>query len=241
MSLSRKTLIGGVIGAIVAIGLIVAGVTALSGGSFFGIGGSTSNSLSSTTSVQSSTSGSSGYGTMQLSMIDPPNVPGNVVGVYINYSSIQVHVSNAGNQSGWYNVTASGTVDLMKIVSSSKLLGSASLPNGTYNIVRFNITSALVTVNSTSGVLSNYTARVPSGMVQSVVTGGVNVQANTTSALLVDISPRVTYGGGNYTLVPSATARPATPVASKTVTTTSVTQSQNSSLQTSVSTRSHTT
>lgn len=238
MSLSRKTLIGGVIGAIVAIGLIVAGVTALSGGSFFGIGGSTSNSLSSTTSVQSSTSGSSGYGTMQLSMIDPPNVPGNVVGVYINYSSIQVHVSNAGNQSGWYNVTASGTVDLMKIVSSSKLLGSASLPNGTYNIVRFNITSALVTVNSTSGVLSNYTARVPSGMVQSVVTGGVNVQANTTSALLVDISPRVTYGGGNYTLVPSATARP---VASQTVTTTSVTQSQNSGPQTSVSTRSHTT
>ena len=151
---------------------------------------------------------------MQVMMIDPPNVPGNVVDVYINYASIQVHVANAGNQSGWYNVTSSGTVDLMKIINSSKLLGSASLPNGTYNIVRFNITSAMVTFNSTSGVLTNQTARVPSGMVQSVIGGGANVQANTTSALLIDMTPRVNYGGGNYTLIPSASAGPTNPVAS---------------------------
>ena len=211
MSTSRKTLVGGIIGAIIAISLIAAGAFAYSGtsgGSFFGLGGS-----GSTTQFSTSNGGtSSGSGTLQLSMIDPPNVPGNVVDVYVNYSSIQVHVSNAGNQSGWYNVTSSGTINLMKIVSASKLLGSASLPSGTYNIVRFNITSAIVTVNSTSGVLSNYTANVPSGMVQSVITGGVNVQASTTSALLVDISPRVTYANGNYTLIPSATAQPQTPV-----------------------------
>jgi hypothetical protein len=220
MSLSRKTLIGGVIGAVIALSLIAAGAFAFSGGSLFGLGGS-SNSIT-----------GSGSGTLQLSMIDPPNVPGNVVGVYVNYSSIQVHAANAGNQSGWYNVTSSGTIDLMKIVSSTKLLGSTKLPAGTYNIVRFNITSAVVTVNSTSGVLSNYTARVPSGMVQSVVTGGVHVQANSVSALLVDISPRVTYGGNQYTLVPSATAQPTTAVSN-------ASQSQHS--VTSVSTASHTT
>ncbi len=239
MSTSRKTLVGGVIGAIIAISLIAAGAFAFSGsGSFFGLGGSgTTTATQFSTSNGGTSSGSSG--TLQLSMIDPPNVPGNVVDVYVNYSSIQVHVANAGNQSGWYNVTSSGTINLMKIVSASKLLGSASLPSGTYNIVRFNITSAIVTVNSTSGVLSNYTANVPSGMVQSVITGGVNVQASTTSALLVDISPRVTYANGNYTLIPSATAQPQTPVASSAVTSTSVTQSQHTT--TSVSTTSHTT
>src|SRR5487761_92723 len=219
MSLSRKSLIGGIVGAIIAISLIAAGAYAFAGssnGSFFGLGGS-------------STSGS---GTMQLNMIDPPNVPSYVVAVYVNYSSIQVHEANAGNQSGWYNVTSSGTINLMKIVSSSTMLGSASLPSGTYNIVRFNITSAVVTVNSTSGTLQNFTASVPSGMVQSVITGGVNVKGGATSALLVDISPRVTYGGNQYTLVPSATAAPSTPVASSSAATTTVT---------SVSTRSHTT
>src|SRR5487761_177604 len=210
MSLSRKSLIGGIVGAIIAISLIAAGAYAFAGssnGSFFGLGGS-------------STSGS---GTMQLSMIDPPNVPGNVVAVYVNYSSIQVHEANAGNQSGWHNVTSSGTIDLMKIVSSSQVLGSANLPSGTYNIVRFNISSAVVTVNSTSGTLQNFTASVPSG---------INVKGGATSALLVDISPRVTYGGNQYTLVPSATAAPSTPVASSSAATTTVT---------SVSTRSHTT
>jgi hypothetical protein len=217
MSISRKSLIGGIVGAIIAISLIAAGAYAFAGGaSFLGLGGS-------------STSGS---GTMQLSMIDPPNVPPNVVAVYVNYSSIQVHEANAGNQSGWHNVTSSGTIDLMKIVSSSQVLGSANLPSGTYNIVRFNISSAVVTVNSTSGTLQNYTASIPSGMVQSVITGGVNVKGGATSALLVDISPKVTYGGNQYTLVPSATAAPTTPLPSSSVPTTTVT---------SVSTRSHTT
>ncbi len=218
MSLSRKSLIGGIVGAIIAISLIAAGAYAFSGssnGSFFGLGGS-------------STSGS---GTMQLSMIDPPNVPGNVVAVYVTYSSIQVHEANAGNQSGWHNVTSSGTIDLMKIVSSSQVLGSAQLPSGTYNIVRFNITSAFVTVQNSTGADQNYTAKIPSGMVQSVITGGVNVKAGSTSALLVDISPKVTYGGNQYTLVPSATAAPTTPVAQ---------QSQTTNTITSVSTRSHT-
>src|SRR5487761_145728 len=182
MSLSRKSLIGGIVGAIIAISLIAAGAYAFAGSS--------------------------------------------------NYSSIQVHEANAGNQSGWHNVTSSGTIDLMKIVSSSQVLGSANLPSGTYNIVRFNISSAVVTVNSTSGTLQNFTASVPSGMVQSVITGGINVKGGATSALLVDISPRVTYGGNQYTLVPSATAAPSTPVASSSAATTTVT---------SVSTRSHTT
>ncbi|MDG6904930.1 MAG: DUF4382 domain-containing protein [Nitrososphaerota archaeon] len=264
MSLSRKVIAGGVVGVIVAIGLIVAAMYAFNGGHISnttGISSTTglSSTSISTTGVSSNTgntgittsgstststnSGSSGStGTLQLSMIDPPNVPANVVQVYINYTSIQVHVANAGNQSGWYNVTSKGTIDLTKIVNSSAVLGSAKLPVGTYNIVRFNVTSAMVTINGTSGKLTNYTATVPSGMLQSVITGGVNVQANTTSGLLVDTSPKVTGSNGSYILVPSITAKPQTPLASPTTT---QTQSQHTTVtvttHTTVNTTSHTT
>lgn len=169
-------------------------------------GGPTTTSTTSNAAGGSSANGGVSTGVLQVSMIDPPHVPAEVVGVYINYSSIQVHVASAGNKSGWHNVTASGTINLMTIVNNSKVMGSASLPAGTYNIVRFNITSALVTVKSSTGGLSNHTVTVPSGKVQAVITGGASVQANGFTKLLIDISPRVNGANGSYMLVPSATA-----------------------------------
>lgn len=195
---SKKTAIGAVIGALIAISLIVGGVYAFSGGNFLGL----------TTS--------SGYGTLQISMIDPPNVPPEVTSVYINYSAIQVHIANAGNKSGWYNVASSGTVNLTSLIANSKMLGKSSLPSGTYNIVRFNVTSALVTVGG-----KNYTASVPSGWVQATLTGGVDVKQGYTSGLLINITPRVT---GNlvsgFVLVPSANAQQDDSSGSTTMTTT---------------------
>ena len=189
-------MIGALIGAIIAIGLILGGVYAFSGGNFLG--------LTTTTNGQTTNGTLSGSGTLEISMQDPPNVPPEVSAVYINYSSIQVHVANAGNQSGWYNVTSSGTANLTSLIANAKLLGKATLPSGTYNIVRFNVTSALVTVG---GV--NYTAMVPSGKVQAVLSGGVNVQSGQTSTLLINISPKVTGNThSGYILVPSANAQP---------------------------------
>jgi hypothetical protein len=195
MSLSKKSLIGGLVGAVIAVGLIIGGSYAFAG-SFFGFGGN-----------------NGGNGTLQISMTDPPNLPSNVniTHVYVNYTSIQVHVANAGNQSGWYNVTSSGEIDLMSVTNGySQVLGFAKIPAGTYNIVRFTITSAVVTVHSSSGD-KNFSATVPSGMVQATLTG-VDVKPGQTSAILVDMSPRVTgdttYG---FTLVPSANAQPTTP------------------------------
>ena len=204
---SQKTIIGAVIGAIVAIGLILGGVYAFSGGNFLG--------LTTTTNGGTTNTLSSGFGTLQISMQDPPNVPPEVTAVYINYSSIQVHVANAGNQSGWYSVTSSGKANLTSLIANSKLLGSAKLPSGTYNIVRFNVTSALVTVGG-----KNYTATVPSGKVQAVLSRGVDVKSGQTSTLLIDISPKVTGNtNSGYMLVPSANAQPTNPSNSATSTT----------------------
>ena len=235
MSVSRKSMVGGVVGVIIALGFIVVGMFAFSGSpqslqSTTSIVSSTTSSVqgttlsfstsqtssigsgqtttSTTSNVAGGSSANSGIstGVLQVSMIDPPHVPAEVVGVYVNYSSIQVHVASAGNESGWHNVTASGTINLMTIVNNSEVMGSASLPAGTYNIVRFNITSALVTVKSSTGGLLNYTVSIPSGKVQAVITGGALVQTNGVTKLLIDISPRVNGANGSYMLVPSATA-----------------------------------
>jgi hypothetical protein len=189
MSLSKKSLLGGLVGAIIAVSLIV-GVGYFSAGLF----------------------GGSNTGTVQLSMIDPPNVPSGITHVYITYTSIQVHVANGGNASGWYNVTSSGQIDLMSITSASQVLGSAKLPTGNYNIVRFNITSATVTLHTPTAD-TNYPTTLPNGRIQVTITGGgVSVKAGATSAVLVDISPKVTGDSvSGYTLVPSATAQPTTP------------------------------
>jgi Domain of unknown function (DUF4382) len=190
MSIQKKSLIGGIIGVIVAFALI-AGGTIYFTGSFFGLGASSTG----------------GSGTLQVFMQDPPQVPAGVTDVYINYTGIEVHISNAsGSQSGWYPVTTgTQSINLTSIVADSKLLGSTTLPAGTYNLVRFNVTSAVVTYN---GV--NYTAKVTSGMVQAALTG-VSVKSGATSALLIDISPTVqgTVSAG-FTLVPSANAMPTT-------------------------------
>jgi hypothetical protein len=219
MSTSKKTLVGGLIGAVIAVSLIAAGAFAFSGTSgFFGLGGSSSTTGYTNSNTTTGTSSGSGFGTLQVSMIDPPNVPPEVTAVYINYSSIEVHVASAGNQSGWYNVTTGPqTANLTSMIANSKLLGSTKLPSGTYNIVRFNVTSALVTVNG-----KNYTASVPSGKLQAAITGGVDVKPSQTSALLIDISPKVTGNlQAGYTLVPSANAQPANPSSTSTSSTSS--------------------
>jgi Domain of unknown function (DUF4382) len=189
MSLSRKSLYGIVVGAIIALGILVAGTYAVTG-NFFGLGGST--------------------GTLQLSITDPPNAPANVTGVTITYTSIQVHYENSSGQP-WFPVASHGSIDLMQVTSTSKLLGSASIPSGTYNLVRFNITSATITVTSNTGVKSTYQATIPNGMIQVAILNKVTVKAGQTSAVLIDISPRVTGNSlAGYMLVPAVTVSPTT-------------------------------
>src|SRR5271165_5576632 len=117
--------------------------------------GSTSKS-SSTTSTTSSSTYTGPTGILGVSLTDPPIVPPGVTNVYISYSSIQVHVADAGNQDGWYLVAESGSVDLMSLLNVSLTLGSAAVQTGVFNLISFNITSAAVTING-----QNETAYVP--------------------------------------------------------------------------------
>jgi hypothetical protein len=188
MSLSKKSMVGGLVGAIIGVALIIGGALAYSTGSLGGLFGGNS-------------------GTLQLSIIDPPDAPANVTHVTITYTSMQVHVANGGNNSGWHNITSSGQIDLMSVVNQKQVLGSANLPAGTYNIIRFNMTSATVTVHSISGD-KIFSVQIANGRMQVTITGGgVHVKSGATSYVLVDITPKVNYDANNgYTIVPAASA-----------------------------------
>src|SRR5579872_277586 len=103
MSSKNKALVSGAIAAVIAIALISGLV--LTPGLL-----PKSTTLSSTTTSGGSTQ-RSGSGTLAVLMTDPPTVPDGTTAVYINYSDVQVHVSQDGNNSGWTDLQSSGTIN----------------------------------------------------------------------------------------------------------------------------------
>jgi Domain of unknown function (DUF4382) len=136
--------------------------------------------------VPASTTSSSGQGSLSVLLTDPPNVPAGVTAVYVNYANLQAHVSDAGNSSGWTTIQSAGSIELLSTVNVSQTLSSANISSGTYNFLRFNITSAMVTYNG-----QNYTAFVPSAELKVPIVGGVKVNDSSASAAIIDISPTV--------------------------------------------------
>jgi hypothetical protein len=125
-------------------------------------------------------------GTLSILITDPPRVPEGVTAIYITYFDLEVHVSNAGNQSGWIRMQNQGSVELMGTVNVSQTLSSAQIDSGVYNMLRFNVSSALVTYNSV-----NYTAFVPTSRLFIPIIPGVSVNASQSSAVMIDITPTV--------------------------------------------------
>ena len=139
------------------------------------------------TSIQSASGSSKGSeGQLDILLTDPPTVPQGVTGVYVAYVDVAVHVSGAGNQSGWTTVDAQGTLDLMKLVNVSTTIAAVKVTSGVYNALRFNISSSEVTYNG-----KNYTAFVPRAQLTVFIPGGIEVNATKTSAALIDMSPTV--------------------------------------------------
>ena len=219
----RKLIAAGVVGAVAVIALIV-GVMVIQTGSSVSLLTTTSSlsssssstragtssrttSSSSTTSSSTSSTYSGPTGILGVSLTDPPIVPPGVSAVYISYSSVQVHVGDAGNQDGWYTVADSGSVDLMSLLNVSLTLGSAQVQTGVFNLLSFNITTAAITLN---GV--NQTAYVPANRISVPIVGGVSVTDGNSSGVLVDLSPEVVpYQNGtsvSYVLVPEARSVP---------------------------------
>ncbi len=158
------------------------------------------------TTGPSATSGySAGTGAIATPMLitDPPQVPNGTQSLVIAYSSVMAHVTG-GTGSGWVNATGSGTVNLLSTVNTSKVIGYANISaNSTVNLVRFNITSATITINGTS-----YNMSVPNGQLTVAVRSGSKISA--TTGVLVSITPVVatvyTNNSVKFILAPAARA-----------------------------------
>jgi hypothetical protein len=127
--------------------------------------------------------------------------------VYLNITKIEIH----SNSSGWLLLPLPEEINylelnLTEILDTEIDLLQAPLDPGKYNELRFEILDATVTVTGT-----NKTATVPSGKIKIKITqGGVTIQSNQESKLLLDIETRVVYSKGKeeYKLVPAAKAIP---------------------------------
>ncbi len=139
-------------------------------------------------------------------LTDPPYVPSGTTALDVNYSSVAVFYTS-GAQSGWINAQGSGTVDLLSLVNVTELVANASVPNGAViSKARFNISSATITVNGTT-----YSVVTPDPqIVANVSYTGTSQQVNSSTSLVVDLSPTiVTVFTNNQTIfimVPSVKA-----------------------------------
>jgi hypothetical protein len=167
-----------------------------------------SESTQSSQSTEHTTSQSqTGPGTLAVLLTDPPTVPDGVAKVYVSYTDLAVHASGAGNETGWTTVKASGSIELMGAVNVSQTISSVKITAGSYNLIRFNITSAEVTYY---GV--NYTAFVQTAELTIPIVGGISVVSSAPSATLIDISPTVVNIGSQsdpeFIIRPVAAAYP---------------------------------
>jgi hypothetical protein len=203
----------GAIGALIAIALISAAI--LTPG-VLGLPTSTSSATTSSTSqstvIGSTNSGtsqiqtSSGpFGTLAVLMTDPPTIPTGVTAVYINYSDVAVHLSNAGNQTGWTDLQSSGDINLLSVINSTQTIAATNVTSGVFNALRFNVTSSVVTFqgkNYTADlVYQEHTLFVP-------IVGGITVSDGNTSAAVIEMSPTVLLLGNTtnptFAFIPSA-------------------------------------
>jgi hypothetical protein len=131
-------------------------------------------------------------GTLVLSITDPTLAPtGNpqqydpsIAHIYATVSQFEVHIVGQGNASGWKTITvARQNIDLMTVLSTSKILGSVKLSSGEYDALRFNMTN--ITVNFSTGASANYI--IPSGSLKVIIVNG-SFQITPASSVTVQVT-----------------------------------------------------
>jgi len=180
-----RNLVGRYLVAAIALGLVAAGMFAY---------------YYNTSSPSSTTFGNV---SVPISLTDPPQVPNGTQALYINYSSLNVHVNYDGG-SQWIPVNASGRIDLMQLINESQVIGGVSLrPNSTVDTIKFNINAASITIDNVT-----YPVQIVYNQVTATV--GSNNSVNSTSGILLDFSPIVTpvylQGSESFVILPSLKA-----------------------------------
>lgn len=131
-----------------------------------------------------------------VSITDPPHVPIGTQALYINFSSFAVLVNNSGSQQ-WTPINSSGRINLMSIINVSDIVATLRISQqDSISAVKFNISSASITIENVT-----YPVDIANGAVDAYIS--THTKLNSSSALLVDLSPTVipVYANGSYRFV----------------------------------------
>ena len=143
----------------------------------------------------SSSSGSSGQGTLRVAMVDAPDP--SVSSVVVTIDRVEAHVDN-----DWVTITSGPqTLDLIDLVENEVILGSATLPAGHYTQIRLFPSSATVTDDD-----GTHPVTIPSG-VQTGIKVNVNhdIEPGGITVVLLDFNVHKSFhklGNGQYHLQP---------------------------------------
>ena len=153
-------------------------------------------------------------GTMTLTITDPAQAQsGNsqqydpsITHINVTFSQFQAHLAGQGDSSGWQPIKISQqTIDMMSVLSVSKIVGKVPLPAGKYDSLRFNVTSVTVSFLGRPSVMYN----VPSGTLKApVINGGFQITAASSVTVQLTLSfnnSEILAMNGN--LAPVATAK----------------------------------
>ena len=151
-----------------------------------------------------------------IAITDPAEVPANTTSLYISYSSFKILYFTANGSANYASVNSSGSINLLSLVNSSKVLASANLPlNSMIKSIAFAVVSANITINGTT-----YTVEVPSPVVTANIPANFN-KINSSSSLILDFTPAVvtvyTANSTQYMLIPSLLALSSTGLTNKAV------------------------
>lgn len=150
-----------------------------------------------------------GTGILEIKVSDarPPENWGQATQVYLNYSTVEIHRSQSDNESGWHTVIdESAWINLTRTLDVNQTIGAKNLQAGAYNLIRFKILEAIVTIHG-----RNQTAVVSSGQLTvSILHGGIHVNPGRITELLIDISVKVegTEPAKDFRVIPAAKAIP---------------------------------
>jgi hypothetical protein len=161
----------------------------------------------STASSSTTTSGQQSQGTLAMQLTDPPVAASGVSSAVVKYNGIAVHSASSPSTSGWVQMNATGTINLMSSANVSQTIASAKIQSGVYNQARINITSGTVTYNN-----KNYTAAIASGTITATMQQNTLVKASVPAEAIIDLRTFVINSGNSSSpqFIISATAQATT-------------------------------
>lgn len=139
-----------------------------------------------------------------MGVTDPPVAASGVSDAQVKYNGVAVHRAGSSSDSGWVDINASGTIDLMSSSNVSQTVAEEAVQSGTYDMARINITSGMVVYNN-----EKYAAAISSGSINATMQQEAQVNSSQAGEAIIDLRTFIINSGNSSSpqFIISATAK----------------------------------